>query len=177
MLAQQLSKPPCDSHHAGGPTQVQEKTPHGKTQHSSTSGSAMRAMHDSSSSWTDRSLPPRTQVAGAQQQADAACLQPPQAQMQRLQPVCLKPMAPDGGVMDMQAAGAACTSQAAPLAASDAAAVVTVPQNGMSFGDLAHLDSVLYLYNRICALYMYNRNCSRGSELAGPSVLQCQPQH
>ena len=138
-LARQLNKAPGDSPHAGGLTQVMEKQPHGKAQHSSTSGSVMRAMHDSSSSWTDRSLPPRAQATAAPQQADAASLQPPHAQREpeHHEPSCLKPVAPDDCIIEMHA-GPVCAGQAAvPAAADAAAAVVTiVPQNGMRFGDL-----------------------------------------
>ena len=61
----------------------------GKMQQS-TIGSAMREMHDSSSSWTDRSLPRRAKAAAKQQPAatETHTAVAHTSQTAQLQPVC-----------------------------------------------------------------------------------------
>lgn len=103
---------------------------HGKPQLSSTSGSAMRAMHDSSSSWTGSSLPPKAKPAARHQAAvaDTHTADANTSQIQHLQSAV-----PDGAV-DMQRSTVVCVDQAmvARPDAEVAVAVVAAPDNGMS---------------------------------------------
>ena len=87
----------------------------------------MRAMHDSSSSWTERSLPPRAEAA-ALRQAAVADMHPPDAQTcQQEQPQ--KTAVP---ILKVPATAAACSRQTA-TAATDAG-------NGVSFVSLLMSD-------------------------------------
>lgn len=117
---------------------------HGKPQLSSASGSAMRAMHDSSSSWTDSSLPPKAKAAARQQAAvaDIHTADAEAGQTMHLQ----QPAMPDGAV-DKQRSTVVCVDQAA-LARPDAGvAIVAAPKNGMNL--LILTASCISTYNTV----------------------------
>ena len=131
VTAQQLSSSPLDTkQHMSGITEEVGERYDGKVQQSSTSGSAMREMHDSSSSWTDRSLPPRAKgLPAAKHQAAATYVHAADAytsQMDRLKPVCPTLVAPDVSV-DMPGCAAVCTDQAV-----TAVPGIEVAENGRS---------------------------------------------
>ena len=126
--AQQLRSPACHTaHHMSGITEEADRQ-HGKPQLSSTSGSAMRAMHDSSSSWTGSSLPPRARPAARHQAAvaDTHTADADTSQIQHLQSAI-----PDGAV-DMQRSTVVCVDQAMVARPDAEVAVVAAPDNGMS---------------------------------------------
>lgn len=127
--AQHLSSSSQDTaHHMSGITEEVERHD-GKVQQTSTSGSAMREIHDSSSSWTDRSLLPRAKAAAKQQPAatrtHTAGVQT--SQTGQLQPICQSSSVPEVAV-DMPESVVAHVCQAA-TAVPDA----EVAENGMSF--------------------------------------------
>ena len=127
--AQQLSSSSLDTaHHMSGVTEEVERHD-GKAQQSSTSGSAMHEMHDSSSSWTDRFLPPRAKAAAKQQAAaaDTHTADAQTSQINQLLPVC-QTSAVHEVAMDRHGSAVECVGQAA-TAAPD----VQVVENGTSF--------------------------------------------
>ena len=126
--AQHLSSSSLDTvHRTSGITEEVER--HDGKMQQSTSGTVMREMHDSSSSWTDRSLPRRAKAAAKQQPAatEIHAADAPTSQTDQLQPVCQSLAVPDV-VVDMRGSAVAQICQAA-TAAPDA----EVAQNGMSF--------------------------------------------
>lgn len=129
VTAQQLSSSPLDTkQHMSGITEEVGERPDGKVQQSSTSGSAMREMHDSSSSWTDRSLPLKGKAA-ARHKAAATHIHTadaPTSQIDRLKPVCQTSVAPDVSV-DMPGFAVVCIDQAA-----TAVPGIEVAENGRS---------------------------------------------
>ena len=123
--AQQLSSSSLDTaQHMSAITEEVERH-NGKVQQSSTGGSAVREMHDSSSSWTDRSLP--SGATAAAKQAAATYIHTADtktSQMDQIQPVCQQSAVHAVGE-DMPGPAVVCVGQAA-TAVPDA-------ENGMSF--------------------------------------------
>lgn len=127
--ARQLSSPSCDTaRHMSGITEEADRQ-HGQPQLSSTGGSAMRAMHDSSSSWTDSSLPPKAKAAAKQQGAgaDIHTADADTGQTKHVQ----ESVVPDVAV-DMLRSTVVCLDQAMMARPDAGVAVVTAPENGMS---------------------------------------------
>ena len=135
--AQQLStsSPDTARHMSGVTEEVEEHSD--KAQQSSTSSSAMREMHDSSSSWTRSSLAPRAKAA-AKQQITAARTHTADAQISqinRLQPVCQQSAVHDAAT-DRHRSAVECIGQAA-----TAAPHADVAENGMRFASALILNT------------------------------------